>query len=404
MKLALSIGLAVTALALVAGCGKAPLPAVKNSLGGPGRTNFYPWEARNLYTRKVLHLDSTRLPSGCGLPVCVGAQALIVPMNNGSVASVAADTLAWVAGCALTGDSSAISGVAVDSVGNIYGSARSSIFSLTSAGAPRWKIPLQGHVNALSLLSPPLLMNGLVYVCSDDSVIWCTDTEGHVRWVKHCGSSLLPQIAGTPGGDIVCVMTHGMFRASDSIAVISPEGTVRASWELPGVRVVQGPVVDGDQITVAGVTDSADARHGIVCRFDLRGSKTWMKMVEILPTGLAVDDEGGAYVCGPVLRVEEPRAQVVQFDRTGSQRWYVTLEGIFATSPAVTRRYVYAVIAYPGGRALYQFTRDGKIEEQELIAGEPGAPFIDAIGRVVIADAQRAQLSILESDAVGKLR
>lgn len=398
--------LAAVILVCVAGCGRVPLPATKNSLGDAGRTNFFPWESRNLFVRKTVRMDSTRLTLGCGTPLCVGEQSYVLPLNNGAVAGIRFDSLAWVAGCAWTGDTSAVSGVAVDSLGFIFGTTRRSIFCLDPNGTPQWRYDC-ANTDPTDMLSPPLLLNGRLYVCNSLGGMWCLDANHAapvaVRWHQTASTGMLLQLAGASNGSIVCVPTHGVFHATDSIKVLDASGAVQATWEVPGVRIVQGPIVRNDEITIAGVYDSSDSRRGIVCCYDLYGTRRWQRSIELLPAGLAVDNEGMVYVNGSVLQSVNAMGRIIQLDQAGTPRWFNSVEGLMPLSPVVTKHYEFVVAAFPGGRALYQFSRDGKIEEVENIPGEPAQPMIDVAGRVIIADAERAALYVMESDVVGKL-
>jgi hypothetical protein len=399
--------IALIAGSILVGCSQAPLPAVKNAYGGSGHDNYYPWQTKNLYRHSVLHTDSTKVPKGFSAqPLCIGRQSYLVPTSNGGVIEIITDSLHWLFLASQFGDSSSVNALAADSVGNVIGTTQHSLFCLDAQGRLQWHDSLTPIADPSSSISSPLLLNGKIFCCSGGGTIWCTDEKGQVLWQDHKDQNLLTQITATTGGDVAVVYTRGEFRHTDSVALYDPSGKMKWVEEIPATRILQGPVMSGSTVVVAGTRDSADVRKGVVTAFDLNGKRLHETSVEIIPTGLSADNEGNVYVSGSSLDVQDIRSVVAQIDAAGAQRWAVTIDGLLGCSVAVTKKYIYFPVATSGVRMLYQLSHEGKTEEVEglpAIAYTPFTPIIDVIDRVVLPNRYGSQLFVFESDIVGKI-
>ncbi len=401
------------------GCSRAPLPAVKNALGGASRNGYYPWQSKNLYHNKIIAADSVKIAAGYSAqPLCIGAQQYLVPTNAGGIVEIYNDSMGWYFGglrAANTApntpcDSSACNALAMDSAGNCYATTQHSIFSLTSAGALRWRDSLGSYGDPTASLSPVLVLNSRVYCCSGDGDLDCFDLAGTLLWTKNIGHPMLSQVAGLANGSIAVVYSRGDFHETDSLAVYDASGNLQWMRETPGVRIIQGPIVTGEfnaeMILVAGAHDSADARKGVVCAFTPAGNAIYTSSVDLLPTGISADMEGNAYITGAALHSEDVQSVVVLVDKSGSERWGIIIDGIIGCPAAVTNKYVYFPVATNYVRVLYQLSHEGKTEEMEAlpkIAFTPYAPIVDGLGRIILANKYGSQLFTYESDIAGKI-
>jgi len=402
-----SILIALIAGSIFAGCSQAPLPAVKNAYGGAGRDNYYFWQSKNLYRHSIIVTDSVKIPKGFSAqPLCIGRQTYLVPTSTGGVAEITNDSLGWLFAASQFGDSSSMNALASDSAGNTIGTTQHSLFSLDAQGRLQWHDSLTATADPASSLSSPLLLNGKIFCCSGGGTIWCVDEKGNILWQDHKEQDILTQVAATPGGDIAVVYTRGEFRHTDTVTLLDSKGETKWMEEIPATRILQGPVISGGNIVVAGTRDSADVRKGVVSVFNLSGKKLHETSVDLIPTGLSADKEGDIYVSGSSLDVQDIRSVVAQLNTAGTQRWAVTIDGLLGCSVAVTKKYIYFPVATSSVRMLYQLTHEGKTEEVEVlpaIAYTPFTPIVDDVDRVVLPNRYGSQLFVFESDIVGKI-
>jgi hypothetical protein len=396
--------LVCAAAILMQSCSREPMPAVKNAFSNAGHTQYYPWQARNLNRKKVVSFEARTFPKGFSdAPLVMGDQAFLLGTNRNVVASFAYDSVAWVFdGGAQLGDTLPLAALAADSLGNVYAATRQHLYSLTSTGSLRWNIVLRDTLKVGATAPVPLLMASLVVVTRDSDIVAVRTGNGAVAWTVR-STGLIAGHAGMDDGMIAVGITSGTFGREDSVMIIDVSGGIKARMAVTGMRITKGPIVSAGTVLVAGTREGAEGRRGAVAVI-VNGKVERMIDCDILPTGLAADRSGAFIVWGPVLRSEIVESRMIQYEGDGREEWRSTIEALFSPAIAVTPDYRYVTVAVYGGRALYQFTRNGKIDEREQVSGLPGSPVVDPLGRVLVADASGASLNFLESDIIGKFR
>ncbi len=396
--------LVAAATAVLPSCSREPMPAVKNAMADAGHSQFYPWESRNLYRRKIVYLDSTVFRKGFSAPpLATGDQAFLVGTNRDLVAALVFDSVAWTFdGARALGDSLPLAPLVADSAGNAYAATARNLYSLDAAGKLRWKVTVRDTVTPGSTAPTPLLAGSTVVVTTDTDLVAYGVADGHERWRVRTGPTL-GTAAALGDSSIVVVATGGMFGHEDTVLVVTESGVLDSRVTISGMRITQGPIVAAGKIIVAGTRETTQGRRGSVAVL-AGGHLACQVENDVLPIGVAGDRDGNMVVWGPVLRSDIVESRMIEYTPNGGERWQSTVEAIFSPTIALTKKYLYLTVVVPGGRAVYQLTREGKIDETEPLPGAPGSPIVDPLSRVVTTDALGSTLVFLESDIVGKIR
>jgi outer membrane protein assembly factor BamB len=320
-------------------------------------------------------------------PLPVSNDQTIILLQNGLLAGVRLDSVNWTRQLGPQ-----FPGIAADSSGQIYTvSVRGELNAIHPDGTIAWKAPLRppGDSAAIVNYSWPLALAAGVVVGSTGGKVVRMRGDGKLLWEVMRGGAIMQSIAADPGLGIVIGVTHNDYALSDSLALLDPaSGLQRWSAAVEGGRIVSGPAILGE-LLVVGVASAAEdgSRTPYVAAFTPQGKLAWRTPLPVMPRGLAGDLEGNVYVGGSAVRRDFAGGAVVSLDRSGKERWRVTLQSGVPAAPVVSRDWVYFVSRQDERTGVFTYGRDGKFSAFVPISTLPDVlpqPVLTPYGQVLL--------------------
>ncbi|MFT7580077.1 MAG: outer membrane protein assembly factor BamB [Myxococcota bacterium] len=231
-------------------------------------------------------------------------------------------------------------------------------------GKPLWKSDSPGQ----AILSAPVVAGDLVFVTSIDNRLTALDlATGARRWERRRPHSAEFTITGQAGAAVSGETVYAGFSDGELTAFSTADGATLWSVDLSGgetefVDVDTTPIVVGDTV-IAG-----SYKRGLFGISTETGDVKWLVKGEAFLT--PAEFEG-------VLYVPQASGRIVAVEvESGTVRWVSRFDSGFATTPALTTKYVVA----PIGNALALLDRGTgrtlvRYDDSRGVSGTPDVAF-----------------------------
>jgi outer membrane protein assembly factor BamB len=320
-------------------------------------------------------------------PLQLSNDQMVLLLQNGLLAGIRFDSVNWTRQLAPQ-----FPGIAADSTGQIYTiSIRGDLTALHPDGTIAWTAPLRLPADSAEIInySWPLALPAGVVLGSTRGELRRIGGDGKTLWEVRRGGAIMQSIAADPGLGIVVGVTHNDYGLSDSLVLLDPaSGIQRWSAAVEGERIISGPAILGD-LLVVGVASAGEngSRTPYAVAFTPQGKQAWRSPVPVMPRGIAGDLDGNVYVAGSGVRRDFAGGAVVSFDRSGKERWRVTLQSGVPAAPVTSKEWVYFVSRQDERTGIFTYGRDGKFSAFVPISTLPDVlpqPVITPFGQVML--------------------
>ncbi len=232
-------------------------------------------------------------------------------------------------------------------------------------GKPIW---VSEHPGKGGVLSTPTVHGGRIFVTSIDNRITALDFEtGALVWDKRRPHASDFTVTGQAGATIVGNTVVTGFSDGQLVAYAVSDGATEWSVDLSGGKA-EFVDVDTTPVLVDDVLVAGSYRRGLYGLDPKTGDIKWLMKGEAFGTPAMIED---------LIYVPQATGRILAIQpRDGSIRWIARFASEWATTPAVTRKYVLApvgdslaVIERGSGRTLTRF------DDLRGVKGTPDAAF-----------------------------
>ncbi len=375
-----------------------------NAYGNIGRTNdFAPAEGS-----VVTNVVATRYDSvGAGFlgpPIATASGQLVAVAMEGQLVSIAGDSLHWIYQC--PEGEYPYPELASDSLGNIYLVATNgTVRSVSPEGQDRWSYRMWSDSLESRIIVPsyPLVGSRGIILGNSAGEIIASSWNGERQWSQTRGAGIVRSLAAHPEKGIVLGLSHNSYEQTDTLLLLDYDGTEQWAFPLEGLRIVTGPVVAGDRILVGVAKRSEDGgRIPSLISISLAGSKQWQQRLIAMPTGIAADRLGNAYVSAMSAGEDFSGGAVLSYDSTGAKRWETLFESGVPAPVTLGASQLYFVSRREGQTGIFTYAHDGTFLGFFSVSTVPdihARPILSPYGNVLFAGLQEPVL--LRNSAAG---
>ena len=253
-----------------------------------------------------------------------------------------------------------LSDLASDSLGTVYvATTDGELHAVDSAGTLRWGLPLGGSdSDDPGLPLAPLTVPGGVVCGTTSGWVGKFDPEGKDVWSKTFRPGLVRSPAFGPEVGIALGVTGNNYDLVDTLVLLGADGEETGRMAVGG-RIEYGPIIVGERVVIGGAGRTEEGKYRpFVLSVDKEGKEEWRTPLQVLPTGIAADDDGNIYVCGGGGgRISG--GSMVSLDVAGKVRWEIGLQRSVPIAPVIGGDLLCFLGMQEGSIGTFIYSRDG---------------------------------------------
>jgi len=243
---------------------------------------------------------------------------------------------------------------AADGIKNIYFvTLKGNIYSYSIDGKKRFELPFANNISEFETFSDVLSTSNGVYFGSSSGRLIKIDFDGRLIYEKQFGAAISRSFSADKDGNIYIGITHNLFGATDTLAMLDTKGELVFSKPIDNVRLIRNPIVSDDVIYIAGQYQTDVIQGSLVACYDKTGFERWRQEIPVFPRHISINRKGDLYVCGFNTGVGEGMSGLIAYNRSGKQIWRLYITATVSAPMIIGKKKIAIVGNTPNGSAIF---------------------------------------------------